>query len=184
MVAPFLALVLSQAHPFDDVARVLLHPRCVNCHPAGEAPLQTDASRPHHQHVTRRIEALGTHCTACHRPNAPQGVGLPPSAAEWKMPSAELPLVFEGRSPAQLCDQLKDPARNGGLSPEALREHMAHDPRVVWSFSPGPGRTPPPLTHPRFLEAFEAWLQQGQPCPKEAPKVPKSKAPAPAERPR
>jgi hypothetical protein len=161
MLATALVLVLSQPHPFDDVARVLLHPRCLNCHPAGEAPLQTNASRPHHQNVTRRIEQLGTPCTACHRPNAPRGPGLPPSAAEWKMPRADLPLVFEGRSAAQLCLQLKQPALNGGLSPHALREHLTHDPRVVWSFDPGPGRTAPPLSHARFLEAVDTWLAAG-----------------------
>ncbi|MCA2980908.1 MAG: hypothetical protein INH41_00220 [Myxococcaceae bacterium] len=177
MLASALALLLSQAHPFDDVARVLLHPRCVNCHPAGEAPLQTDASRPHHQNVTRRIEALGTRCTACHLPNAPQGPGLPPSAAEWKMPRADLPLVFQGRTPAQLCHQLKDPAQNGNLTPEAMLEHLTHDPRVVWSFAPGPGRALPPLTHARFLEVFSAWLQLGQPCPTEAPQAPQTKRP-------
>ena len=28
---------------FLDVARVLQSPRCMNCHPVGDAPLQTDA---------------------------------------------------------------------------------------------------------------------------------------------
>ena len=29
---------------FQDVYEVLQHPRCLNCHPSGDAPLQTDAS--------------------------------------------------------------------------------------------------------------------------------------------
>ena len=30
-----------------EAYKVLMHPRCVNCHPAGDAPLQGEDSRPH-----------------------------------------------------------------------------------------------------------------------------------------
>ena len=33
---------------------VLQHPRCMNCHPLGDAPLQGDASAPHAQNVRCR----------------------------------------------------------------------------------------------------------------------------------
>ena len=29
---------------FQEAGKVIQHPRCVNCHPAGDRPLQTDAS--------------------------------------------------------------------------------------------------------------------------------------------
>ena len=32
---------------FLEAYKVLMHPRCVNCHPAGDAPLQGEDSRPH-----------------------------------------------------------------------------------------------------------------------------------------
>src|SRR5258708_39145514 len=32
---------------FSELGKVLTHPRCVNCHPAGDRPQQTDAGRLH-----------------------------------------------------------------------------------------------------------------------------------------
>src|SRR5262247_4222348 len=32
---------------FLEAYKVFMHPRCVNCHPAGNAPLQGEDSRPH-----------------------------------------------------------------------------------------------------------------------------------------
>jgi len=52
---------------FDTVYQVLLHPRCANCHPAGDAPLQFDDGRPHGQNITHRSEANGLPCASCHR---------------------------------------------------------------------------------------------------------------------
>ncbi len=38
---------------FLAAAPVFTHPRCQNCHPAGDAPLQGDDSHPHAQNVKR-----------------------------------------------------------------------------------------------------------------------------------
>jgi hypothetical protein len=32
---------------FKEAYKVLMHPRCMNCHPMGDAPLQGDDSHPH-----------------------------------------------------------------------------------------------------------------------------------------
>ena len=32
---------------FTEAAKVIMNPRCVNCHPAGDGPLQGDHQRPH-----------------------------------------------------------------------------------------------------------------------------------------
>jgi hypothetical protein len=32
---------------FEEAGKVLQHPRCMNCHPAGERPRQTDQRRLH-----------------------------------------------------------------------------------------------------------------------------------------
>ena len=40
-----LAQSQSVSTPFMEIAQVLQSPRCMNCHPAGDAPLQTDESR-------------------------------------------------------------------------------------------------------------------------------------------
>ena len=38
---------------FAEAGRVLMHPRCVNCHPAGDSPHQTDRMRLHEPLVVR-----------------------------------------------------------------------------------------------------------------------------------
>src|SRR5437660_9920655 len=38
---------------FREVYKVLMHPRCMNCHPVGDVPLQGDDSRLHIQNVKR-----------------------------------------------------------------------------------------------------------------------------------
>jgi hypothetical protein len=170
MNALVLTLVLAQTspHPFSPIAKVLLHPRCLNCHPAGDAPLQGDDSRPHRQNVRRALEGLGTKCTACHLEQGLRGPHLPPAAASWEMPSHAQPMIFEGRSEAALCVQLKARAQNGNRTLAALRSHMQSDPRVLWSFNPGPLRSPPPLTHPEFLARVDEWIRAGAPCPEGA----------------
>src|SRR5262249_39436492 len=44
---------------FLDVYKVLTHPRCLNCHPSGDAPLQGDDSHPHLQNVQRGGDGKG-----------------------------------------------------------------------------------------------------------------------------
>src|SRR5687767_9841122 len=76
------------AAPFDTVARVLLHPRCRNCHPNGDRPLQHDDGRIHAQEVGRKATALGLDCGACHGSQMPPepiaGPNVPPGAPNWK----------------------------------------------------------------------------------------------------
>jgi len=38
---------------FGEMSKVLRHPRCMNCHPAGDRPTQTDVMRPHQPLVVR-----------------------------------------------------------------------------------------------------------------------------------
>jgi hypothetical protein len=73
-------------------------------------------------------------------------------------------LVFVGVAPGPLCEQIKDPARNGGKDMAALRTHL-DDPLVVWGWAPGFGRAPVPISHDRFVAAWEAWARAGAPCP-------------------
>ena len=32
---------------FEEAAKVITHPRCMNCHPAGDSPTQTEHMLPH-----------------------------------------------------------------------------------------------------------------------------------------
>ena len=150
---------------FATLYAVLQHPRCVNCHPAGDAPLQYDDRRPHGQNITRRSERNGLPCATCHRERNGTRPGTPPGAPSWHLPPPETPMVFEGRSPAELCAQLKDPRQTGNRDLAALREHVAHDALVGWGWDPGPGRTPVPVPRDRLVAAMTAWIDAGAPCP-------------------
>ena len=149
------------------VHRVLMSPRCMNCHPSGDAPLHGDVPVPHTMNVTRKSSESGMACTTCHRAKNGTREGSPPGVfPEWRMPTREHPLVFQGMSARGLCEQLKDPARNGGKTLAALVEHVGHDSLVLWGWAPGPGRTLPPVSHEAFVKAFETWVKTGAPCPR------------------
>jgi hypothetical protein len=162
------AAKVAAAAAWEVVYSVLRHPRCVNCHPAGEQPLQGDDSRAHGQNVVRGPEGLGRfalRCENCHLDHNQGEAGLPPGAPGWHLPHPAMPLVFEGRSSTELCRQLVDPAANGGRTPEEVLRHMAEDPLVLWGWEPGPGRAPIPVPHATLVEALRAWVDAGCPCP-------------------
>jgi hypothetical protein len=157
---------------FETVRSVLQHPRCQNCHPRGDTPLQGDDGHPHPQNVQRGPDGhgmVGELCTTCHGPaNLPSTYGfhMPPGASTgWRMPKPDERLVFVGVAPGALCQQIKDPAHNGGKDLAALRIHL-DDPLVTWGWAPGLGRAPIPVARDAFLQAWMTWAAAGTPCPK------------------
>lgn len=154
------------ARLFDPVASVLQHPRCLNCHQV-DFPRQTDAGLRHNQMVVRGKDDHGAptlQCQACHQ-GANTADGRVPGVPNWHL--APVGMKWEGLSKAQICAQIKDPARNGGRkTAEAVIEHMKVDPLVLWAWNPGADRSVPPLTHPQFVAALEDWARAGMPCPK------------------
>jgi hypothetical protein len=153
---------------FLDVYKVLMHPRCMNCHPSGDVPLQGDDSHPHLQNVQRGQDGKGKYalkCANCHQDTNLPGENLPPGNPTWQLPRKDMPLVFEGKSPRELADQLKDPRRNGGRTLEQLVEHVTHDKLVLWGWEPGDGRTKPPLSHAEFARKFREWVEKGAASP-------------------
>lgn len=156
---------------FEVVRRVLQSPRCMNCHPAGDAPLQGDDSHVHPMHVVRgeRGDGIpGLRCSTCHGvANPPDSYGphLPPGVEDgWSLPPPEMKMVFEGRTPRELCEQIKDQERNGGRDLAGVLEHLS-TPLVLWGWTPGFGRAPVPVPHADFIAAFKAWADSGAPCP-------------------
>jgi len=150
---------------FVKVHEVLLHPRCRNCHPAGDAPLQYADGRPHGQNITRRSERNGLTCATCHRSKNGLRPGQPPGAPNWHLPPEQTPMIFEGRTPKQLCEQLKDPKQTNGKDLTGLVEHVAKDPLVSWGWAPGPGRAPVPVPRDQVVAAMNTWIAAGAPCP-------------------
>jgi hypothetical protein len=80
-------------------------------------------------------------------------------------------MFWMGRTAASLCEQLKDPARNGGRSLAQIVEHSAHDPLVGWGWHPGWSRTPAPGSQAGFGALIAAWVEDGAACPREEKKL-------------
>jgi hypothetical protein len=152
---------------FIEASRVLLHPRCRNCHPSGDTPLQGMEARPHDPPVVRGPDnhgVVGMRCPSCHQ-DRNQELARVPGASNWAL--APLAMAWVGKSPRQICEQLKDPQRNGGRTLEAIAEHNAHDPLVAWGWTPGADREPAPGSQATFGALFRAWIETGAVCPQE-----------------
>jgi hypothetical protein len=150
---------------FQEAGKVIQHPRCVNCHPAGDRPMQSDLMRPHQPLVVRGADghgAPGMACATCHHA-ANYDAAMVPGHPQWHL--APIEMAWEGRSLGQICAQIKDPKRNGGKDMAALIHHMAEDSLVGWGWSPGAGRTPAPGTQEQFGSLIKAWAATGAHCP-------------------
>lgn len=159
---------IASVKAFSDVYAVLMSPRCMNCHPAGDVPLQGDDSHLHTMLPQRGKEGKGLYamkCTNCHQPTNVDGLHKPPGNPNWHLPAADMKMVFEGKTPEQLARQLINPKTNGNKTLQKLIEH-ADDDLVKWGWNPGEGRTLPPLTHAEFKKAWITWIENGAYVPK------------------
>jgi mono/diheme cytochrome c family protein len=153
---------------FLQVYRVFTYPRCQNCHPAGNAPLQGEDSHVHLQNVKRGGDGHGVYgmrCDTCHQSTNLVGEHMPPGNPKWGLPPPENKMIFVGRTPAQLCRQLKDPQQTGGRSLQKLLEHVSSDDLVGWAWNPGEGRSPPPLSRAETSAQMKIWIESGAACP-------------------
>lgn len=150
---------------FVELGKVLTNPRCTNCHPAGDRPRQGDLARPHQPPVVRGPDGFGSEtlrCSICHRA-ANFDPGQVPGHPGWHL--APLAMAWEGKSLAEICTQIKDPARNGGRTLQDLVEHIGRDSLVGWAWNPGSGRTPAPGTQEQAGALVLAWVRTGAECP-------------------
>ncbi len=154
-------------HPFFAVHKVLTSPRCMNCHPQGDAPLQFDQSKPHAMGISRAIDDVGMSCATCHQVVQYDFPHAPPGAPNWHLPPEDMRMVFEGQTVQSLCEQLRDPAKNGGKTLDEVLHHVSHDPLVLWGWNPGPGRTTPPLSHDTFVGEMKRWVDMQGACPED-----------------
>ena len=158
---------LESVTAFMDVYKVLMSPRCMNCHPSGDIPLQGDDSHLHTMLPRRGKDGKGVYamkCSNCHQPTNLEGLNKPPGHPEWHLPPANMKMVFQGRTPYQLAKQLVNPKTNGGKTLRQLIEH-ADDGLVKVGWDPGEGRTVPPLTHAEFKKAWITWIEKGAYAP-------------------
>jgi hypothetical protein len=158
---------------FLEAAKVLMHPRCMNCHPATDRPTQGVDMHVHYPPVLRGDNGggvPGNTCAACHMesntrifPDDRHPLRSIPGNPRWGL--APIEMAWQGKSPGEICLQLKDPARNGGRDLALLHEHMAKDDLVGWGWQPGEGRDPVPGTQKVFGELIQAWIDAGAACP-------------------
>ncbi|HEY1746209.1 MAG TPA: Isoquinoline 1-oxidoreductase subunit [Xanthobacteraceae bacterium] len=150
---------------FREAGKVLQNPRCLNCHPVGDRPTQTDRMVPHQPWVVRGVDghgAPGLHCDTCHHAANFDAAGVPGNPG-WRLAPAAM--GWQGRSLGAICVQIKDPARNGGKDMAALLDHVSKDSLVGWAWSPGGKRPPAPGTQAAFGALMRAWADTGAHCP-------------------
>jgi hypothetical protein len=153
---------------FATVYKVLMSPRCMNCHPAGDVPLQGDDSHLHVMGPKRGADGKGVYamkCSNCHQETNTPGLHTPPGNPDWHLPPAAMKMVFQGKSAHELASQLVDKKQNGNKDMKKLIEH-ADDGLVLAGWNPGEGRTLPPVTHAEFKKAWLTWLKKGAYAPK------------------
>ncbi len=157
---------------FEEAGKVIQHPRCVNCHPATDRPLQDMTMHPHQPPVFRGdggMGLVGMQCNTCHSAENTPVVGQAdtlksiPCNPAWHL--APIEMAWEGKTLRQICEQLKDPKRNGDKTMAEMVEHMAHDDLVGWGWDPGEGREPVPGTQEEFGKIIQAWVDTGAVCP-------------------
>jgi hypothetical protein len=152
---------------FEAIVPVLRHPRCMNCHSAGDFPRQGDDSHQHTMQVRRGPDGQGmspVQCRTCHQDHNLAGAHMPPGSPHWSLPSPEMPMIWEGLTDGQLCELLKDPNRNGHRSVQQIVDHMS-TPLVRWGWNPGEGRTPIPMKLSEFQARVKSWAAKGAACP-------------------
>jgi hypothetical protein len=131
---------------FREAGKVLQHPRCLNCHPVGDRPTQTDRMTPHRPMVIRGADghgAPGLPCNACHHAANYDESGVPGHPL-WHLAPASM--AWAGRS---------------------LLRHVSEDTLVGWAWAPGGKRTPAPGTQAEFGALMRAWFESGAVCPAE-----------------
>lgn len=154
---------------FAEMAKVMQHPRCANCHPVSGGPRQGDDQHAHIPPVGRGIAGIGPagmQCTTCHGTSNVAYAsmkGSVPGAQPWRLAPASMGWL--GHELDALCRQVKDKARNGGRSLDDLIAHHTADHLVNWAWHPGEGRTPAPGDQATFGALTAAWVEAGAGCP-------------------
>ncbi|HSM07234.1 MAG TPA: hypothetical protein VK858_21585 [Longimicrobiales bacterium] len=157
---------------FDTMMDVLTHPRCVNCHPAGDTPRIGDGTVEHHFGVRRGADNRGLpalRCSSCHQPENNDLAGVP-GAPEWSL--APRGMAWEGKSRSEIARSILDPADNGGRTLEEVVDHLTHHELVLWAWEPGvradgTPREAPPVDVETYIAAVRAWAAAGAPIPED-----------------
>lgn len=168
---------LASWQTFYEVAS---HPRCANCHVgADNRPMWSGPSygrtRPHGMNINAGASRIGAEtipCATCHTTTESVGENAnatphaaPRVAMSWQLAPVEA--EWFGKSSAYICEQLKDPERNGDRTIREVAAHLDHDLILHWAWTPGGGREPAPHSLQATMDALMKWAAAGTPCPTE-----------------
>jgi hypothetical protein len=157
---------------WDRIFGVLSHPRCSNCHVAGDQPMWAGLGygpdAPHGMNIRAdgsRIGAESIPCRTCHvssgaannTPHAP-----PHIADAWRLPPPEM--AWLGKSGFGVCQQLRNPGTNDGNDVAGLVDHVGGSEFVRWGFTPGAGRSAPEGSIAQLARDLALWGAAGSPC--------------------
>lgn len=158
---------------WERIFEVASHPRCSNCHvgpdnrPMWSGPTYGEA-RPHGMNINAGESRIGAEyipCSTCHAMR--DGVNDVPHAApqvamSWQLAPVEA--AWFGKSSVEICNQLRDPERNGDRDYLALASHLDHDLILHWAWNPGGGREPAPYDLQKHVNDVLEWGVAGYPC--------------------
>ena len=157
---------------------VASHPRCSNCHTGTDnRPMWSGPSygktRVHGMNVNAGESRIGAEtlvCSTCHTtlkapdPNANSTPHAAPKVAmAWQLAPVEA--EWFGKSSNYICNQLKDPQRNGDRTIKEVAGHLDHDLILHWAWAPGGNREPAPHSLQETMDALMMWSAAGTPCP-------------------
>jgi len=171
LLAAFATAEDTALENWNKIYEVFSHPRCANCHVGDDHTPRWSGEhygepQPHGMNVNAdrsRIGAESVLCSTCHtQHNSPELHGAP-GAHVWLLPPVEM--QWWDKSSHEVCQQIKDPARNGGRTLQAVADHIRHDELVHWGWEPGPGREPAPYSPEEVAVFIEQWADAGAVCP-------------------
>ncbi len=151
---------------FTKMMKVLTHKRCVNCHPAGNRPLQGEDSHIHNFNVLRGPDDHGVaalKCKSCHQEQNNDFSGVP-GAPEWAL--APLKMAWEGLNRVEIARSMMNPENNGGRTLEETVKHLTEHKLVLWAWEPGIDaagnpREKPPVSKEEYIKAVKEWAAAG-----------------------
>ena len=101
-------------------------------------------------------------CPICHQSANFDPAGIPGNPI-WHLTPREM--AWEGKTLGEIGAQIKDPARNGNRSVDALIEHIGEDHLVGWVGRPDMAGDRLPAHRRKRARSVEAWAKTGTACP-------------------
>ena len=119
---------------FTELGKVLTHPRCLNCHPAGDRPRQGDVSRLHQPPVERGADGFGLpalRCPICHGQANFDPAGMPGNPI-WHLAPREM--AWEGKTLGEIVPRSRIPR---AMATDPSTRSSSISARTIWSVGLG-----------------------------------------------